>query len=136
MTPEQIRLIEDGCEIDYSISVPGLSRFRVNVFKQRGNLSAAFRRLPYEIPEIESLGLPEELISLSERRRGLILITGATGSGKSTTMAAIVNKISKELDGHILTIEDPIEYLYKHNKAQNQSKRSWNRYRVICIWSA
>ena len=118
LSTEQLAKIESGNELDYSISVPGLSRFRVNVFKQRGNLSAAFRRLPYEIPKIETLGLPEQIIKLSEKRRGLLLITGATGSGKSTTMAALIEKIANELDGHILTIEDPIEYLYKHGKAQ------------------
>ena len=118
LTSEQLAKIESGHELDYSISIPGLSRLRVNVFKQRGNLSAAFRRLPFEIPKLDSLGLPEQIIRLSEKRRGLLLITGATGSGKSTTMAALIEKISTDLDGHILTIEDPIEYLYKHGKAQ------------------
>ena len=110
--------IYNGSEIDYSISVPGISRFRVNVFNQRGNFAAAYRRLPYEIPSIDSLGLPQSVIELTNRRKGLILITGTTGSGKSTTLASIVYKLTQELEGHIITIEDPIEYLYPHSKAQ------------------
>ena len=108
----------NGSEIDYSISVPGVSRFRVNVFNQRGNFAAAYRRLPYEIPSIDSLGLPQSVIDLTSRRKGLILITGTTGSGKSTTLASIIYKLTQELEGHIITIEDPIEYLYPHSKAQ------------------
>ena len=118
MNDDQIKRFNDGEEIDYSIGVPGLSRFRVNVFSQRGNIAAAYRRLPFDAPDIVGLGLPNSVVDLSNRRKGLILITGATGSGKSTTMAAIVNKIVQELDGHVLTIEDPIEYLFPHSKAQ------------------
>ena len=110
--------LNSGSEIDYSISVPGVSRFRVNVFNQRGNFAAAYRRLPYEIPSIDSLGLPQAVIDLTKRRKGLVLITGTTGSGKSTTLASIIYKITQELEGHIITIEDPIEYLYPHSKAQ------------------
>ena len=118
MSSEQIKKFNNGQEIDYSIGLPGISRFRVNVYSQRGNICSAYRRLPLEPPAIESLGLPEAVVSLIEQKKGLILITGATGSGKSTTMAALVNKLTKELPGHILTIEDPIEYLYPHSKAQ------------------
>ncbi len=110
--------LKSKAEVDYSISVPGISRFRVNVFNQRGNWAAAYRRLPLEPPAIDSLGLPNAVINLLEQKKGLILITGATGSGKSTTMAALVNQLTKSLPGHILTIEDPIEYLYPHSKAQ------------------
>ena len=110
--------LNSKAEIDYSISVPGVSRFRVNVFNQRGNLAAAYRRLPYEIPSIDSLGLPQAVVDLTKRRKGLVLITGTTGSGKSTTLASIIYKITQELEGHIITIEDPIEYLYPHSKAQ------------------
>ena len=110
--------LNSGSEIDYSISVPGVSRFRVNVFNQRGNFAAAYRRLPYEIPSIDSLGLPQAVIDLTKRRKGLVLITGTTGSGKSTTLASIIYKITQELEGHVITIEDPIEYLYPHSKAQ------------------
>ena len=118
MNKKQIADFNDGNEIDYSIGIPGISRFRVNVYSQRGNICAAYRRLPLEPPAIDSLGLPAAVINLLEQKKGLILITGATGSGKSTTMAALVNQLTKKLPGHILTIEDPIEYLYPHSKAQ------------------
>ena len=113
----RIDKLNKGIEIDFSISLSGLSRFRVNFFMQRGNIVAAFRRLPYQIPQIDSLGLPEAVINLSKAKKGLILITGATGSGKSTTMAALIQKISNESKNHIITIEDPIEYLYEHSES-------------------
>ena len=118
MSKRQIETFNSGNEIDYSIGLPGISRFRVNVYSQRGNICAAYRRLPLEPPSINSLGLPDAVINLLDQKKGLILITGSTGSGKSTTMAALVNKLTNELPGHILTIEDPIEYLYPHSKAQ------------------
>jgi len=118
MSTKQIENFNSGNEIDYSVGLPGISRFRVNVYSQRGNICAAYRRLPLEPPAIDSLGLPDSVINLLEQKKGLILITGSTGSGKSTTMAALVNQLTKELPGHILTIEDPIEYLYPHSKAQ------------------
>ena len=109
--------IYQGHEFDFTIGIPGLSRYRVNAFKQRGNIVATFRRLPFDIPNIHNLGFTETILKLTEKRKGLILITGGTGSGKSTSLAAIVQKISSELEGHIITIEDPIEYLYSHSKA-------------------
>ena len=118
MSKDQLLRYNDGQEIDYSIGIPGLSRFRVNVFSQRGNIAAAYRRLPIDPPELDTLGLPPSVINLANKRKGLILITGATGSGKSTTMAALVNQITQELEGHVLTIEDPIEYLFPHRKSQ------------------
>ena len=118
MNDKQLKRFKNGEEIDYSIGIPGLSRFRVNVFSQRGNIAAAYRRLPIDPPDLNSLGLPDTVINLSNKRKGLILITGATGSGKSTTMAALVNRITQELEGHVLTIEDPIEYLFPHSKSQ------------------
>tara|TARA_B100001250_G_C19783690_1_gene783078 strand:+ start:716 stop:1789 length:1074 start_codon:yes stop_codon:yes gene_type:complete len=118
MSPAQIKNFNDGFEIDYSIGLPGISRFRVNIYSQRGNICAAYRRLPLEPPAIDSLGLPDAVVNLIDQKKGLILVTGSTGSGKSTTMAALVNKLTKELPGHILTIEDPIEFLYPHSKAQ------------------
>ena len=114
---EQLKSIKNGNEIDFTIGITGLSRFRVNAFLQRENIVATFRRLPYDIPEINTLGLPESVINLTQKRKGLILITGGTGSGKSTTLAAMIQKISQELEGHIITIEDPIEYLYNHSKS-------------------
>ena len=109
--------LENGQEIDFSIGISGISRFRVNIFKQRGNLVATFRRLPYKVPDINSLGLPDTVINLTKAKKGLILITGGTGSGKSTTLAALIQKISNSYDNHIITIEDPIEYLYNHSKS-------------------
>jgi len=117
LTNERLEKLTIGKEIDFSIGIAGLSRFRVNFFKQRGNIVATFRRLPYDIPKIESLGLPEVVVNLSESKKGLILITGGTGSGKSTTMAALIQKISQESKKHIITIEDPIEYLYQHSSS-------------------
>tara|TARA_B110000438_G_scaffold303016_1_gene362727 strand:- start:1263 stop:2297 length:1035 start_codon:yes stop_codon:yes gene_type:complete len=109
--------LEGGNEIDFSIGIPGISRFRVNIFKQRGNLVATFRRLPYEVPNINSLGFPDTVINLTKSKKGLILITGGTGSGKSTTLAALIEEISNTYHKHIVTIEDPIEYLYNHSKS-------------------
>ena len=117
LTKDRLEKLNIGKEIDFSIGIAGLSRFRVNFFKQRGNIVATFRRLPYDIPQIESLGLPEVVINLANAKKGLILITGGTGSGKSTTMAALLQKISKESNKHIITIEDPIEYLYEHSSS-------------------
>jgi len=109
--------LKSGKEIDFSIGISGVSRFRVNIFKQRSNLVATFRRLPYEVPDVNALGLPETVINLTKSKKGLILITGGTGSGKSTTLAALIQKISNEYSHHIITIEDPIEYLYNHSKS-------------------
>jgi len=117
LNSDRLDKLNKGIEIDFSISLSGLSRFRVNFYMQRGNIVAAFRRLPYQIPQIDSLGLPEAVINLSKAKKGLILITGATGSGKSTTMAALIQKISNESKNHIITIEDPIEYLYEHSES-------------------
>ena len=117
LNSDRIDDLNKGIEVDFSISLSGLSRFRVNFFMQRGNIVAAFRRLPYHIPNIDSLGLPESVINLCKAKKGLILITGATGSGKSTTMAALIQKISNESKHHIITIEDPIEYLYEHSES-------------------
>ena len=117
LNKEQLERIKNGNELDFTIGISGLSRFRVNAFMQRANIVATFRRLPYEIPNISNLLLPESVINLTNKRKGLILITGGTGSGKSTTLAAMIQKISNELEGHIITIEDPIEYLYSHSKS-------------------
>ncbi|MBC7087238.1 MAG: type IV pilus twitching motility protein PilT [Tissierellales bacterium] len=110
------KLIEFG-EYDFSYAIPGKSRFRVNAYIQRGSFGMALRIIPYEIPSMESLGLPAIIPELSDLPRGLILVTGPTGSGKSTTLATMINKINSERKCHILTLEDPIEYLHKHNKS-------------------
>ena len=117
LNSEQLKKIKEGNELDFTVGISGLSRFRVNAFMQRANIVATFRRLPYEIPNINNLSLPNNVIELTKKRKGLILITGGTGSGKSTTLAAMIQKISNDLEGHIITIEDPIEYLYSHSKS-------------------
>jgi len=109
-------LMEFG-EYDFSYAIPGKSRFRVNAYKQRGSFGMALRIIPYDIPSMESLGLPDIISELTRLPRGLILVTGPTGSGKSTTLATMINKINAERKCHILTLEDPIEYLHKHNKS-------------------
>lgn len=109
--------LEKVGELDSSISYQGLGRFRVNIFKQRGTYGMAIRAVGSSIPSIESLKLPEKLKDFAREHRGLVLVTGPTGSGKSTTLAALINLINEERKCHILTLEDPIEYLHKHNKS-------------------
>ncbi len=114
LTDAQKHRFEENNELDLSFSVQKLSRFRGNVFVQRGNVSGVFRAIPYTIPSVDELGLPKIVSDLGEKPRGLILVTGPTGSGKSTTLAAIINKINQERNEHIVTVEDPIEYLHPH----------------------
>ena len=104
-------------EYDTSYSIPGVARFRINIYRQRGSLAIVARVIPTEIPTIESLGLPAVLGKIAQEERGLILVTGATGSGKSTTLAAMINQINATRPCHILTIEDPIEFLHQNRKA-------------------
>src|SRR5438045_2578759 len=105
---------EENLELDFSFGVKGLSRFRANLFNQRGAVGAVFRAIPYEIKAFEELGLPVVVKQLCEKPRGLILVTGPTGSGKSTTLAAMIDKINRDCHEHILTIEAPIESLHNH----------------------
>lgn len=114
LTEKQIELFEERGEIDFSYSNPGLGRFRVNIYKQRGSYSMALRLVSMTIPSMESLRLPLVLKELAAKQRGLILVTGPTGSGKSTTLAAMIDHMNKTRNEHIMTIEDPIEYLHKH----------------------
>jgi len=114
---ERWEAFQEQREIDLAYSLPGVSRFRVNVFYQRGSVGAAIRLIPREIPSLESLGLPPVVGELAERRHGLVLVTGPTGSGKSTTLAALVDKINRERSCHIITLEDPIEYLHQHRRS-------------------
>jgi twitching motility protein PilT len=100
-------------EADFSYSIPGLSRFRVNVFRQRGSVSIVCRAIPFEIRSVEELGLPKVVTTLAEEQRGIVLVTGTTGSGKSTTLAAMIDHINRTQTHHIITLEDPIEYLHK-----------------------
>jgi twitching motility protein PilT len=106
----------DG-EADFSYSIPNLSRFRVNAFKQRGTISIACRAIPFEIRTIEELGLPPVVTSLAEEQRGIILVTGTTGSGKSTTLAAMIDHINRTRSHHVVTLEDPIEYLHADKRS-------------------
>ena len=118
MTNAQVERFEETMESDFAISLEDKSaRFRVNVFRQRGEVSMVMRRIPSEIPTIDELGLPEVLKSLVMHKRGLILMVGATGSGKSTTLAAMVNERNQKMSGHILTIEDPIEFSHPNGKS-------------------
>ncbi|PID27470.1 MAG: type IV pili twitching motility protein PilT [Candidatus Cloacimonadota bacterium] len=113
----QKSMFEKNLSIDLSISIRGLSRFRLNIYYQRGAISCAFRTIPYDIFTFEEAGLPPVASSLCEKPNGIVLITGATGSGKSSTLATMVDRINSEQPKHILTIEDPIEYLHKSKKA-------------------
>ncbi|OZV12749.1 type IV pili twitching motility protein PilT [Tissierella sp. P1] len=112
-----IKELEENGEVDTSFSSPGIGRYRVNAYKQRGSYGMALRIIPLEIPNIDDLGLPPVVKDLARLPRGLILVTGPTGSGKSTTLATMINQINNERKCHILTLEDPIEYLHKHNKS-------------------
>jgi len=114
LTDTQKHRFEEQLEIDFSFGIKGLSRFRGNIFNQRGAVGAVFRSIPYEIKTFDTLGLPHVIKSLCEKPRGLILVTGPTGSGKSTTLAAMLDKINTDRHDHIVTIEDPIEYLHGH----------------------
>ncbi|MDD2362297.1 MAG: type IV pilus twitching motility protein PilT [Oscillospiraceae bacterium] len=113
---EQLKRLEQTGEVDFSYSLPQIGRFRVNIFKQRGSFSVVLRILSNKIPTIDDLGLPPILKELALKPRGLILVTGPTGSGKSTTLASIIDYVNNNIKGHILTLEDPIEYLHRHNR--------------------
>ncbi|KAB3537359.1 type IV pilus twitching motility protein PilT [Alkaliphilus pronyensis] len=114
---EDFSYLQQNGEVDCSYSSPGLGRFRVNAFKQRGSYGMALRIVSLTIPTMEELGVPMIVKEMATRPRGLILVTGPTGSGKSTTLASMIDLINKEKNCHILTLEDPIEYLHKHNKS-------------------
>ena len=114
MTDAQKHRFEEDMELDFSFGLKGLARFRANCFNQRGSVAAVFRVIPWEIRSFEDLHLPPVVAKLCERPRGLILITGPTGSGKTTTLAAMIDKINRERYEHILTIEDPIEFVHPH----------------------
>jgi twitching motility protein PilT len=114
LTEAQKKRFETDDELDFSFGIANLSRFRGNVFKQRGCVSMAIRQIPFQIKTFDELKLPPIVAKLSEKPRGLILVTGPTGSGKSTTLAAMIDKINREERGHILTVEDPIEFVHRH----------------------
>ena len=114
LTEQQKKRFEQEDELDLSFSVQNLSRFRGNVFRQRGTVAMAIRQIPFEILSFQELGLPPVIAKLAEKPRGLVLVTGPTGSGKSTTLAAMIDKINRERRGHIMTVEDPIEFVHRH----------------------
>ncbi len=117
LTPIQKKTFEETFELDFALSFHDKARFRVNIFRQQGHVSAAFRYIPLAIPELGSLGLPSVVEKIVDLRQGLILVTGPTGHGKSTTLAAMINNINQTRNAHIITIEDPIEYVYPKAKA-------------------
>jgi len=114
LTDAQKHRFEENLELDFSFGIKGLARFRGNLFNQRGAVGAVFRVIPFEIKTFEQLGLPPIVVKLCEKPRGLVLVTGPTGSGKSTTLAAMLDKINGERHEHIITIEDPIEFVHQH----------------------
>src|SRR5262249_282890 len=114
LSDAQKHRFEETLELDFSFGIKGLSRFRANIFNQRGAVGAVFRSIPYEIRSFEELGLPTAIEKLCDKPRGLILVTGPTGSGKSTTLAAMLDKVNRDRHEHIITVEDPIEYLHAH----------------------
>lgn len=117
MNEEQFRLFEERGEYDMSFSQPQGERYRVNIFRQQGAPALAFRLISSQIPSPEALGVPASIIDLYQRKRGLVLVTGPTGSGKSTTLAAIIDKVNQCRDAHVITLEDPIEYLHHHKRS-------------------
>ncbi len=114
LTENQKKRFEIEDELDFSFGIQNLARFRGNCFKQRGCVSMVIRQIPFDIKTFEQLGLPQAIAKMAEKPRGLVLVTGPTGSGKSTTLAAMIDKINRERKGHIITVEDPIEFIHKH----------------------
>src|SRR3989454_1148485 len=123
MTPRQVKEFAEHKEADFAIGVPGVGRFRTNVYQQRGTVAFAFRAIPYEVKTIRDLNLPQVLEEIGLRPRGLVLVTGVTGSGKSTALAAMINHINTNRRVNIITIEDPIEFLHRDNLATSPSAR-------------
>ena len=117
MDEDQLEYFTRELEIDFAISEPGLGRFRINVFHQRGNVGMVLRYITNELPTLDELGMPEQLKELVMLRRGLILMVGATGAGKSTTLAAMINHRNEKTSSHILTIDDPIEFLHPNKQS-------------------
>ena len=117
LSEDQRKRFETARQLDFAYAIPNVARFRVNTYMQRGSVSAAFRLVPGEIPALEDLGVPAVLREFTRRPRGFVLVTGPTGSGKSTTLAAMIDQINRDREDHILTIEDPIEFLHRHKRS-------------------
>ena len=113
----ELAIVSDGGDDDFSFAVPGLSRFRVSAYKQRNALSAVIRIITFDLPDYSELGIPDTIINMGNGSSGMILVTGPAGSGKSTTLACIIDHINKTRDKHIITLEDPLEYLHRHNRS-------------------
>ncbi|MBQ6370941.1 MAG: PilT/PilU family type 4a pilus ATPase [Firmicutes bacterium] len=111
------KLVDQGLDDDFSFAVSNMGRFRVNVFRQRGSLAAVIRVIRFGLPDPVQLGIPETVLALAEEKKGLVLITGAAGTGKSTTLACMIDRINNTRDGHIITMEDPIEYIHRHERS-------------------
>jgi twitching motility protein PilT len=114
LTEAQKKKFEEDLELDFSFGIKGVSRFRGNLFSQKGALGGAFRMIPHTVPQLQQLGLPQSVPELTNLPRGLVLVTGPTGSGKSTTLAAMIDKVNRERHEHIVTVEDPIEFVHEH----------------------
>jgi twitching motility protein PilT len=114
MTERQRKVYEENLELDFAYSVPGHARFRVNVFRQRDSVGAVMRMIPWEILSLDQLSMPSVVGTFAQMKRGLVLVTGATGSGKSTTLAALIDQVNRTRRGHIMTIEDPVEFIHEH----------------------
>ena len=131
MSDTQRKNFEEKRECDFSFELGDIARFRVNVFVQTRGLGAVFRNIPTEIIPMEKLGMPPIVRQLCDREKGLILVTGPTGSGKSTTLASMVDYLNNTFEGHILTIEDPIEFIHKTKKCLDQSAGDGRSYSVV-----
>lgn len=126
LNQEQFAILEEKGEVDCSYSVDAVGRFRVNAFKQRGSYSMALRLINFAPPDMSKLGLPQVMTSLCSTQRGLILVTGPTGSGKSTTLASMIAQMNRSRNAHVITIEDPIEYLHKHGTCLINQREVWS----------
>ena len=111
-----ISRLHDTGDDDFSFSIPGLSRFRINAYKQRGSLAAVIRVIAFQLPDPAELSIPEDVMSIADLTKGMVLVTGSAGSGKSTTMACLIDRINHSREGHIITLEDPLEYLHRHDR--------------------
>lgn len=121
---------------DFSFAVKGLSRYRVSTYMQRGSMAAVIRIITFDLPDPSALGIPPQIIGLGNLKKGLVLVTGPAGSGKSTTLACIINAINETQEKHIITLEDPLEFLHRHKKSIGQPEGNQLRYRKLCGCSA